>query len=409
MLYSFVLKNNLFIMRNNEKLQIAIITPNLHGAGWERLLSEILPFLSSEFDIDLILYNKKIDYNIPGFINIISLNISTTPDLNLIRKSLRLAKRIIKTGIVLKRKKYDLIFSALDTCNVATFLAVKFFNLKIPLILAEQTINYNFFKNNKYAKKTEFILKFFLKKAYNSEIVNNIIVPSIDVKYYLVNELDIPSQKISIIPNAIDTKKFKFEKEREKRSLQLEKKFLNAKKKIIHIGRFDGNKRQDFILEIFKEIKKVLPEVKLFFFGKGNREEYIHSLVKKEGLENEVFFMGWKTNIEEYIKRADLLIHTSNYESFGNVIIEALACGIPVITSLYGLVLCQFKNILKDCKFLQTCDKDDKKCFVTKVIEILKNPPSLQEKEEISKKIHNEFSREKIAQKYVKIIKQCAV
>ena len=140
-------------MRNSKKTRIAIITPNLQGAGWERLLSEILPFLLSSFEVDIILYEKKINYPLPKDINLISLDLSTNPNINFFAKIWRFAKRITKIGLLLKKKQYDIIFSALETTNIATYFATKFFNINKPIIVSERAINYNFFQKNLYAKK----------------------------------------------------------------------------------------------------------------------------------------------------------------------------------------------------------------------------------------------------------------
>ena len=209
-----------------------------------------------------------------------------------------------------------------------------------------------------------------------------------------------------VIPNAINSKKFNTKLNNN--SIILEDFFVKAPIKIINIGRFDDNKNQEYLIRIFIDLKKYIPNAKLFLFGEGERKNNLIKWVKSLSLDKDIFFMGWKSNIEEYIKRADLLIHTSKYESFGNIIIEALACGTPVLTSAYGLVLCQIKDVINNCKFLQTCYVEDEKCFLTKALKILKTRPSVEEKISISKIVQEYFSIEKISQNYLNILKQCA-
>ncbi len=59
------------------KKKICVTIPSLHGAGCERMLSEVLPYYTSEFDVDLLLVENKISYSIPDDINIICLDKSS--------------------------------------------------------------------------------------------------------------------------------------------------------------------------------------------------------------------------------------------------------------------------------------------------------------------------------------------
>lgn len=82
----------------------------------------------------------------------------------------------------------------------------------------------------------------------------------------------------------------------------------------------------DFVIEIFDELKRKLPNIKMYILGKVNRIEG----GDKEGL----FFEGFK-KIENYLKKSSLTIHFGRGESFGINILESLLAGVPTIVSEY--------------------------------------------------------------------------
>jgi len=383
------------------KKKVAIIVPTLHGAGCERLLSNILPFLNKEFSIDLILYEKKIDYYIPWSINLKVLNISVETNRSIFYKAYRFIKRVLKTGILLKQNKYDVILSFLDTCNIATFLSKKVFNIKTPIILSERTTNSAFFYYNPYAKRNKCFLKFFLKYIYTR--ANKIVVPSYDIKRFLVYELNINENNIEVIYNGVDLDIFNPDVNNE---VWLEPEFKQAKIRLISIGRLDYNKNQKYLIELMPEILKYKKNARLFIFGKGYEEKNLRRIIKDLQLENNVFIMGWKENIYEYLKRANVLVISSKHESFGNIVIESLACGTPVVSSFYGGAICEIKNSLEHQDAVKICNLNDRKCFIKWILYFLEKE---YDRSALYKEIAKKFPISKTALEYINIIKSICV
>jgi glycosyltransferase involved in cell wall biosynthesis len=72
---------------------------------------------------------------------------------------------------------------------------------------------------------------------------------------------------------------------------------------------------------------------RLFILGQGDQEPALRALIQARGLGDAVHLCGFQVNPWKYIARADVFALTSRYEGFGNVLVEAMACGVPVVAT----------------------------------------------------------------------------
>jgi N-acetyl-alpha-D-glucosaminyl L-malate synthase BshA len=104
---------------------------------------------------------------------------------------------------------------------------------------------------------------------------------------------------------------------------------------ITHISNFRKVKRIDDIVKIFYEIQKEIPS-KLMMVGEGPEKENAERLCEKLGIQNKVIFFGNSNEIDKILCFSDLFLLPSETESFGLAALEAMACGVPVISSNSG-------------------------------------------------------------------------
>ncbi|MGR9036446.1 MAG: glycosyltransferase [Gammaproteobacteria bacterium] len=99
----------------------------------------------------------------------------------------------------------------------------------------------------------------------------------------------------------------------------------------IHVGRFNQQKRHDRLLRLFAQSAV---NDRLLLLGEGNdgQKKKITQLIQDYSLSEKVVAMDFQENPYPYIKNAKALMLTSDYEGLGNVLIEALLCGTPVIS-----------------------------------------------------------------------------
>lgn len=138
--------------------------------------------------------------------------------------------------------------------------------------------------------------------------------------------------KITIINNAIDLEKFKFNKEkREKlrKKLGIENCFV-----IGHVGRFVKTKNHEFLIEIFNEVLKQKSNAKLLLIGDGNLKSLIEAKVQNLGIEKAVIFLGVRNDVADLYNVMDVFVFPSLYEELGMAVIEAQVNSLPTIVSI---------------------------------------------------------------------------
>lgn len=141
----------------------------------------------------------------------------------------------------------------------------------------------------------------------------------------------INTEKVRVIYNGIDTKRFSYNtvaRANIRKQMNLEASFV-----IMHTGRFLLQKNHTFIIDIFKQIKEMQPNAKLLLLGTGDLLEEIQQKVAKLKLTEDVYFLGVKKNVEEYLSASDCYLMPSLYEGLPVAAVEAECSGLPCIMS----------------------------------------------------------------------------
>lgn len=161
------------------------------------------------------------------------------------------------------------------------------------------------------------IIEFFAYKP-----ADEIIVTSQSINDFIVEKYKIKQEKIAVIPNYADTESFRpFESEKEAR-------------RVTFVGRFDKEKNLFSLIDAVKGLN-----VKLVLVGNGPLEVALKKKVKEEGIEN-VVFAGVIPNerLPEELNKSEIFILPSLYEGNPKTLLEAMACGLPVIgTNTVGI------------------------------------------------------------------------
>ena len=112
----------------------------------------------------------------------------------------------------------------------------------------------------------------------------------------------------------------------------MENNYFSNNFNIINIGRL--TKQKDHIT-LLKAMKLVLKKIQcnLLIIGDGSERKNIYKFIKDNDLENNVNLLGYKSNPWKYLSRSDLFVLSSIWEGFGNVIVESMILGVPVISS----------------------------------------------------------------------------
>lgn len=100
--------------------------------------------------------------------------------------------------------------------------------------------------------------------------------------------------------------------------------------RILSVGRFKPVKNHKLLLRAFANLAS---SAQLMMLGNGQDEAALKALAKDLGIADRVIFPGFHADPTPFYQTADLFVLSSNYEGFGNVIVEALACGTPVVST----------------------------------------------------------------------------
>lgn len=102
---------------------------------------------------------------------------------------------------------------------------------------------------------------------------------------------------------------------------------------IVSAGRFDEQKNFELLINAFHLFVKKKQNYKLYIYGRGHMESVYRSLIERLSLENKVFLVPFTTKLHSLIRNASVFVQSSNYEGVSNILLEAMAMGLPVIST----------------------------------------------------------------------------
>lgn len=161
-----------------------------------------------------------------------------------------------------------------------------------------------------------------------------IIALSKMVKYDMVTVFGVPEEKIKVIYNPCYASSI-HEKIKEDVFTEDEKEIFDKHKGriVISVGRHEKAKGQWHLIRAFSQVVKEIPDAKLIILGRGSKREYLETLINDYKLSESVFLWGRKNNPYPYMAKADLFAFSSIFEGLGNVLIECMACAVPVVST----------------------------------------------------------------------------
>ena len=172
------------------------------------------------------------------------------------------------------------------------------------------------------------------KKQYTGRGVSRIIAISDMIKNDIIKYHNIDPQKIDVVYNGVDLQRFNPDNKNKYRKVMRDKLALGEEFIILYIS---NNFRLKGLLTLIKslgELKKSGKDFKVLIIGRGNEAPYRKLAEKLDCLEN-LIFLGHVGEIEKYYAASDLYVHPTFYDSCSLVVTEALASGLPVITTIY--------------------------------------------------------------------------
>lgn len=288
--------------------KIILAVCQLGGGGAERVVSRWSTQLVEEgYDVSILVFGRqKNEYQVPSNVKILSI----VDDYDDFQK-FSYFKRFFRFRKILKKNKPDVLISFLPTMQIWCKLAS--FGLKFKRIETVRNNPWLIFSSNKFAKKLWL-------NCFNK--ADSIIVQTKEqIKFF--NKKN--SNKCIVIPNPLTNEFLTFDS----------KKFNNKVRFFIASGRISPQKNYPIMVNAFKKVLSLNPDIKLKIFGKGD-EDYVRQvskIISDQGLTDSIQLCGYSNDIFKEYLTADAFLMTSDYEGLPNSLIEAMASKLVCIST----------------------------------------------------------------------------
>ncbi len=295
-------------------MKSAIFINSLGGGGSERVVSVILSAAAAmDCDVELVCIEKNIFYKIPPSIKITYLSNFDGKESKIVKLlflpilAFRLARYIFKN-------KIELVQSHMFRANIVN-IAAKLFGARHKTHAVE-VISIDFFKSQ--------IINLALIKIFYP-FADMFIFKSKAMVADMENFLGKPVNS-KVVYNPFDIAAIE-EMSKEELDSGI---FEDGYKYIVTVGRLDDQKNQIMILEAMM----LLPQdIRLIIVGDGENRLNLEDFISRYGLSERVYFAGRVKNPFKYMARADVFVLSSKYEGFPNVLVEAMSCGLPIVST----------------------------------------------------------------------------
>ncbi|WP_373078779.1 glycosyltransferase [Fusobacterium varium] len=208
-------------------------------------------------------------------------------------------------------------------------------------------------------------------------------------------------EKIIKIYNFINFEKI--EEKLSKFNLNIQEEKMLKENYCISVGRLATVKDYETIINAFKILNEKGINEKLYIIGDGNNRENLEKMIKVNRLENQIFLLGAKNNPYIWMKNADIFIHSSKLEGFGLVIVEAMYCGVPIISSNFK---CGAKEILLNGEYGELFEIGNFEELAQKIEKLLFDNDKKQKYILKAKKMTKKFSMKNILIEYKKLLEE---
>ena len=298
--------------------KVTLFINSLTSGGAERVLSVIVTeLIAQNIAVDLLCIEKENAYVLPKEVTITYLSNLNKHDSSL-KKLLYLPYLALKLKKYIKKNQTTLVQSHIYRANFTNVLA-KLFGAKHQVQLVEVT-SINNLKEGSFSKKINYML---IKLLYRH--ADLVIFKAQRMKEEFLK--NIPKiQKYIVINNPYDIDRITTMSKEEVKDFTFQK----DKQYIISVGRLSSEKR---FITLIKVLKKLKQNIELILIGEGEEREHLETYAHAHKLKERVHLLGKKENPFKYIRQANLFVLASEGEGFPNVIVEAMICATPVVSS----------------------------------------------------------------------------
>lgn len=334
--------------------RLAFFLPSLHGGGTEKVVLNLAKsFAGKGYTVDLLVAAATGEYlnQIPVGVNLIDLQ----------------AKRVFFSlpALIryLRRYKPESLLSAMFHANIVAVWAVKLVKVPTRVVVSEHTTLSESVKRSRNLRDR--LVPALAALAYRR--ADNIIAVSNGVADDLSTTLNLPRQAVQVIYNPVVDEELLA-----KAKAKLDHPWFKDGKVpvILSVGRLVKEKDYGTLIRAFEIVQKTRPS-RLIILGEGDKRSELEQLVKELGLTKQVSMPGFVSNPYAYMSQARVFVLSSKSEALPTVLIEAMACGVPLVAtdSRYGP-----REILANGRYGPLVEVGDFQGLAKAILDVLDTP-----------------------------------
>ncbi|WP_100615837.1 glycosyltransferase [Confluentibacter citreus] len=297
----------------NPKQNLSILSITLGRGGAEKVISLLLKELINDYHVTLVLLYNEIHFQIPKEVNVVILNNkeSAQPFYLKIFDGIRV---FIKYSAFLRKNNINYSVSFLAFPNLINGM-VAIFNKKVKTIISER----GFPSDNTTSKLSLYISKVFYPIIYNrcNKLFSNSVYINEDLKdnFGIKIPMDVIYNPIELPNDTIEPSKLNFK---------------THILKVITAGTLNTRKNQIMIIKAIESSNK---KYELSILGGGHLDGFLNHEVKNRHLQDQIFLKGSVKNVNEFLLESNCFVLSSFTEGFPNALLEAMAIGLPCIST----------------------------------------------------------------------------
>ena len=294
-------------------MRIMFLILSLRDGGAERVLAGLSNEMVKKNDISVVtIHNNTDHYQLDKSIKRIRVDKRLRNEDAFFRNKLKKIsiRRISSLIRIIKTERPDVIISFLPLPSLYIMLARRLSRSikKIPIILSERSD-----PDKEYHNK---IIALLAKRLYKN--ADGFVFQTNDAKNFYKDSIKC---RTTIIENPIN-------------EIFLSHKTSNVRRKnIVSCGRLVAQKNYKLLIRAFSRVIKYYPQYILEIYGEGSQKDELLELARNLGIEDKVFLRGRVRNLADEISDAGIFVLSSDYEGMPNALMEAMALGIPCIST----------------------------------------------------------------------------
>ena len=303
-------------MNSTKHMRLALFLPSLRGGGAERMMLNLAEgFAKADFCVDLVLAKAEGSYlkNVSKKVRVVDLNA------NRVIKSLPAFVRYLRS------EKPDAMLSAMGHANIVALWARSLARVSTRLVVSERG-NLTLSVQNALSKRGRFmpwLMKIFYPRA------DGVVAVSKGVADDLAVVIGLPRERITVIYNPVVTPELL-----QKAQEPIDHPWFHPGEPPVILGVGRLTKQKDFptLIQAFALVRKERP-ARLIILGEGEDRYELEELIRKLGIASDVDMPGFVDNPYKYMAYSTVFVLSSAWEGLPTVLIEAMACGCPVVST----------------------------------------------------------------------------